>query len=254
MKLNIGNLLILSIVTFNFCTSWAMTKETKSIDHEITKSSKISLAGSWETMRTDENNKPIKTFDFNVDGISYNMTFYHHFNATANKVYTTEKENVSLKTELKKEKELTISLKHEINDLKETQLNNLKSIEKLIEENKKYKSGEPVKEERLEIISEIKSKSKCSNSTDRTNIADLTNQTKQLARIKTAGFWLFGTSTAASLGAAAFIAITKNPNVVFNLFGFSTKHSMPVIATGFTTLGLSSLLIGWRCGFFSSKK
>jgi hypothetical protein len=160
--------------------------------------------------------------------------------------------------ELKKAEEKNILLNNTINDLNTkitdlqgVQSNNFKTNTNLLEKNAQYASQLG---EQKNLIEDLKTKQTCANPNDHTNIADLTNQAKQLARIKTAGFWLFGTSTAASLGTAAFTAITKNPNVVFNLFGFSTKHSIPVIATGFTTIGLSSLLIGWRCGFFNSSK
>ena len=76
---------------------------------------------------------------------------------------------------------------------------------------------------------------------------------KEQSSLKTVGR-LFGATMFVSFGAAAYTAITKNPNAFFNLVGFNTKHSAPVITAAFFTSGVLSGLISYHFGFFNFKK
>ena len=190
------------------------------------------------------------------------MILRHDFDNTYeqlnNQLINSNNQNSSLEKKLREEQQANITLQNELNPLKVIHKQNLDTITEHIEQDKKIKLELAQEKDTInqlnKEIAELKPRLQCSSLDDHKNISALTNQAKELARIKIAGRWLFGTTMFAGVGAAAYTAITNNPNAVFNLFGFSTKHSAPIITAAFLTGGVASGLIGYRSGFFNFKK
>jgi hypothetical protein len=103
-------------------------------------------------------------------------------------------------------------------------------------------------------ISNLHTRVVCTNPSDHAELQTLKNEVKELARIKKISSYLLGGTMAASFGAALFTIITNKPNSLFNLIGFKTNYSAPIIASGFATLGASSYLLGRYLGIFPIKK